>query len=105
MIAPAVVSATRRVALETVREIVLRALAGTGARVWLFGSSATGDARPRSDIDVAMEADGPVPAATLAALQDELEESDVPYVVELVDLAAADDALRRAVRDHGVRWT
>ncbi|MCC7018505.1 MAG: nucleotidyltransferase domain-containing protein [Ardenticatenales bacterium] len=75
------------------------------ARVWLFGSSATGDARPRSDIDVAIEADSPIPDRLMLELVDALEESTVPYFVEVVDLASASDALRQAVHDRGIRWS
>lgn len=104
MIAPSNLSSTRLAALERVREIMLRGLAGHAARVWLFGSCANGDARPRSDIDVAFEADDPIPAATITELLDALEESDVPYAVEVVDMVTAGDALRQAVRDKGIRW-
>ena len=37
------------------RAIVLDGLRGRAARVWLFGSRARGDARPTSDVDVAVE--------------------------------------------------
>jgi len=105
MIAPATLSPTRRAALEQVRAIVLRALDGQRVRIWLFGSSATGDARPRSDIDVAIEADSPIPGAILSEIADALEESTVPYVVEVVDLANAGDALRQSVYEGGILWT
>lgn len=105
MIAPASLSPTRLAALEQVRAIVLQALDGHAAHVWLFGSSAAGDARPRSDIDVAIEGDGPLPGRLLIGIADALEESTVPYVVEVVDLWTAGDALRMAVYERGIRWT
>ena len=104
MIAPATLSPTRRAALVQVRELVLRSFAGHAARVWLFGSCAKGDARPRSDIDVAFEADVPIPDEILSDLIDALEESDVPYIVQVVDLSTAGDAFRQAVLDQGIQW-
>jgi predicted nucleotidyltransferase len=91
-------------ALASVRRLVLEALAGCDARVYLFGSSATGAVRHASDIDVAVEPRGPLPAAALARLREALEESTVPYEVDVVDLGQASEAFRTRVRRGGVVW-
>lgn len=91
--------------LEQVKATVLRHLAGRDATVYLFGSRARGDARPTSDVDVGIVARPPLPPALMAELREALEESTVPYRVDLVDLAEAPPEYRRAVEREGVRWS
>lgn len=86
------------------RAMVLRALSGMKVRVFLFGSRATGDAHPASDIDVAVLPLEPLPAGTLAALREMLEESTIPQTVDLVDLSEADPEFRTRVLAEGIEW-
>ncbi|MDA8108668.1 MAG: nucleotidyltransferase domain-containing protein [Betaproteobacteria bacterium] len=86
------------------REIVLRALAGSGARVFLFGSRARGDAYLASDIDIAVLPSRPLPAGLLADLREQLEESALPQTVDLVDLSEADPDFRSRVLAEGIEW-
>ena len=54
-----------------------------GAQVWVFGSRATGRARPFSDLDLLV-----APAldwVQRAALRDAFERSDLPFRVDLVE--------------------
>ncbi|WP_051341540.1 nucleotidyltransferase family protein [Azospirillum halopraeferens] len=95
----------RRRALDTVRRLVFDRLAGYPARVYLFGSCARGAPRPYSDIDVAIEPLHPLPPALLATLAEDLEDSTVPYFVDVVDLSTASPGIRRAVTEEGIEWT
>jgi uncharacterized protein len=73
-------------------------------RVYLFGSCATGSTRPSSDIDVAVEplhGSAPVPFATL---RERLEDSDVPYDVDVIDLTTASPEFVHRVRQEGLLW-
>jgi predicted nucleotidyltransferase len=90
--------------VEQVKEIVLRALAPYPASIYLFGSRARGDATPTSDVDVAVEPHGELPVALLSELDEMLEESTVPYFVDVVDLRSADPAFRERVKGEGVAW-
>lgn len=90
--------------LNKVREIVLDGLRGHQARVYLFGSRVTGRAGRASDIDVAVFSMTPLPPGVLSAIRESLEESDVPYTVDLVDLAWADAAFRERVEREGMLW-
>lgn len=90
--------------LEQVREIVLRNLADCDADVWLFGSFAEGQPDRASDIDVAIDPHRPLPPSRLARLEDALDRSTVPYVVQIVNLAETDPAFRDSVRARGLRW-
>ncbi len=90
--------------LESVRQIVLDALKGHRAKVWLFGSQATGQARRYSDIDVAILPLEPLPALTFSNIREALEESNILRTVDVVDLSDADEALRQRVLKEGVLW-
>ncbi|PYV07427.1 MAG: nucleotidyltransferase domain-containing protein [Acidobacteria bacterium] len=91
--------------VEEVRRIVLDALRGQAARVFLFGSYARGEARPTSDIDVAILPVAPLTRGTLSLLRERLEESSVASEVDLVDLSDADEALRARVFQEGIEWS
>lgn len=91
-------------ALEEVRRIVREVLGEGRATVCLFGSWAKGNVRATSDIDLAIEAHGPLPRGTLAVLRERLEESHVPYRVDVVDLEDADPEFRRRVLEEGIPW-
>ena len=91
--------------LEEVRRIVLEGLGNRPAKVFLFGSHARGDARRGSDIDVAVLPGDPIPALVLARIREALEECRVPYQVDLVDLARADEDFVKSALAEAIPWT
>jgi len=97
-------SPTREQAIEELRGLVLAALADRDATVWLFGSCARGAPRQHSDIDVAILPRDELPLGLFAELEADIEESTIPYDVDLVDLRRADPALIAEVRREGVKW-
>lgn len=85
--------------------MVLEAVRPYGADVWLFGSRARGDARPVSDIDVAIRSPrGALPRPVMSELRERLFESHVPWTVDVVDLATVDERFRERVLSEAVRW-
>lgn len=68
--------------------------------IWLFGSRVTSQIKPYSDIDLAIISNRPVPTVTLALLESELTESDLPYKVDLVDWVSTDEAFKRIIQQH-----
>ena len=90
--------------LNTVREIMLERLKNYRARVYLFGSQATGKARLHSDIDIAILPLQPIPSLALSEIRDLLENSDVIRHVEIVDLSEVDEMFRQRVEREGVLW-
>jgi predicted nucleotidyltransferase len=91
--------------LDKVRRIILERLEGRRVRVYLFGSRARGDAMRWSDVDVAVEPLEPLPDLLLGDIQEALEESDVVYKVDLVDLSRMDAEFRSEVEHEGIPWT
>lgn len=84
--------------------MIFDALGDRKAKVWLFGSCARGDVRQHSDIDIAILPRDELPAGFFAALAADIEESPIPYDVDVVDLRRADPALVEEVRREGVKW-
>lgn len=95
---------TRQRAIEELRRTVLDALGDHDATVWLFGSCARGDVRQHSDIDIAILPRDELSLGFFGVLQADIEESTIPYDVDLVDLSHADAALVDEVRREGVKW-
>lgn len=73
-------------------------------RVYLFGSRATGGTRTGSDCDIGIDPVQDLPVGLLSRLREALEESHVPYVVEIIDLSQVDEEFARNVRSEGVLW-
>lgn len=95
----------RQRALEEVKRVVFDALKGSEATVYLIGSCATGAVRRSSDIDVAIDPIEPLPAGLMAHLRETLEDSTIPYFVDVIDLSVADPDFRRGVLEEAVLWT
>lgn len=91
--------------LDEVRRILREVLGEAKVTVYLFGSWARGDATSVSDIDLAIESHDPLPLGTLARLRERLEDSRVPYRVEVVDLNEVDPAFRRRIMAESMRWS
>lgn len=93
-------------ALDTTRQIISSVLRNKSVKVYLFGSRATGDVHRFSDIDIALEAKrGPVHDKLLVTINELLEDSNIPYTVDVVDLAHVSEKLRDRVYKEGIKWT
>ncbi len=80
---------------EIVSQLVLRPIWAAGGKVWLFGSRARGCQRPFSDIDLLLE--GAIDPALLSSISENLEESTLPFRVDLVREQDLADAYRAGV--------
>jgi type I restriction enzyme S subunit len=76
---------------------VLRAHLPPGARAYVFGSRVHGSARTYSDLDLALEWDRPLGLDIVGEIAEALSESDLPYKVDIVDLAIVDPAFRARI--------
>lgn len=97
-------SIARQQILDMVRQVVLTEIGDEPVKVYLFGSWARGEEHISSDIDIAVESIDGVPLDILALLREALEESAVPYRVDVVDLAEAEKILASKVRKEGILW-
>jgi predicted nucleotidyltransferase len=84
--------------------MVLAALGEQDAAVWLFGSCARDDVLQHSDIDIAILPRDELPSGFFSDLAESVEESSIPYDVDIVDLRSAAPSLIDEVRREGVKW-
>jgi uncharacterized protein len=73
------------------------------SQVFLFGSRAKGDAGFASDFDIGIVSDNLDPMI-LVELADIIEESFVPYKVDLVDFSKVDDSFKKQALKKIVIW-
>jgi len=73
-----------------------------GREVRVFGSRATGRGRPFSDLDLALMGDERLDAVVRATLAESFAESDLRFLVDVVEWSTANDALRAAIGRDGV---
>jgi type I restriction enzyme S subunit len=65
--------------------------------VQVFGSRATGTAKPFSDLDLVIMGDEPLPVTTLRILRDAFDDSDLPFQVDLVEWAGTSEEFRKVI--------
>lgn len=65
--------------------------------VWAFGSRTNGKARRRSDLDLAVGGDEPLSLRTRSQLAEDFDQSDLPYRVDVVDLADITPEFRQRI--------
>jgi type I restriction enzyme S subunit len=82
----------QRIVLE-----ILRGYSPRGAKTWVFGSRATGRARRYSDLDLAIDAGRRLTLDEIAALAEAFSDSDLPYMVDLVDWHGLDIQWRESI--------
>lgn len=71
-------------------------------RVYLYGSRARRDARWNSDYDLWIDSD--IPDALIGRIQDDLEDSFVPYKVDIVTTPRLHGPFGEQVKKEAVRW-
>lgn len=86
--------------VRTVRSIVDRVL--PGAQVNVFGSRATGRARPFSDLDLLLVQPARLSWAQRADLHDLFEASDLPFRVDVVEVEALPVGMASRVASESV---
>ena len=71
-------------------------------KVLLFGSRSTGVSKKYSDIDVALVSDCSISLSQLLRISGSLEDSSLPYKVDVVDLARTEGRFRENILKDGV---
>ena len=89
--------------LESIKNIVLKNFKDSNVKIIFFGSRARNErATQGSDVDIAIE--GEFREIDFINLKEELEESTVPYEVDLINLNIADKKFREEVFKKGIFW-
>jgi len=83
-------------------KLLLEPLKEAHCKVYIFGSRARGDHRRFSDLDVLVECPGDM-AGLLSQVRDDLEQSELPIKVDLVEARYLADSYRENVKRDRVR--
>lgn len=70
-----------------IKSILSKHLDHSSYKAYIFGSRATGNARKWSDIDIAIEGEKKVPGYIIEEIREDLENSNLPFVVDIVDFS------------------
>lgn len=86
--------------LSQIKNIIFRFISPEEYNVFLFGSRASGTASKFSDYDIGIEGDKPLGSMQRFDIELELEKSDIPYKVEIVDFTQVDTNFKRVAKQH-----
>ncbi|MCT2534665.1 nucleotidyltransferase domain-containing protein [Aquibacillus koreensis] len=90
--------------LNQLQRIIFNVFDHEDVRVYLFGSWAREEEKTSSDIDIALEPVKKLSPYKWIELVDRVEESTIPYHVELVNLEHASKELKQNVIREGILW-
>lgn len=82
--------------LELVKKILKQHLKND-AKVFVFGSRATGKAKKFSDLDLAIQYSQKISLSEFANLRSDFEESYLPYKVDIIDLNVIEESFRKKI--------
>ena len=72
--------------------------------VYLFGSRARGMFREGSDIDLALDTGCPIELSVIFRIKNEIEETNIPFFVDVVDVQAASPDFKEQILKDGIIW-
>lgn len=89
--------------IEEVKKIILDWFT-EDVKIILYGSRARGDYYPSSDIDIGILYKDKSIKNKIILLRDKLEESNIPYKVDIVDLSESTEEFVDKVLKEGIIW-
>jgi hypothetical protein len=89
-------------AIELLRNIIKDVFENEDIIVVLFGSRARDDYLETSDIDIGILPKGKMDKNKLTLLRERMENSNIPYKVDVVDLSQTSEEFTRKVLKEGV---
>ena len=81
--------------IDIVKQIVLKQVPNDAFAIFLFGSRAVRNAKPLSNIDIGILGTEPLPMIVKAHLDADLEESIVPFKIDLIDFYQVDKDFKK----------
>lgn len=79
---------------KLVKQVVRKYLPDDSYRAFIFGSHASGKNRKFSDLDLGIMGPKSLSPKEYLSIKDDLEESDLPYRVDLIDFTKVSDKFR-----------
>jgi len=90
--------------LGEVKKAVLESLKHENVQIILFGSAARDDVHRDSDIDIGYLPKGDYERKSMILLKEKLENMNIPYTVELVDLSTVSELFLEIIFQEGEVW-
>lgn len=90
--------------INLAKEIILKYVPKDKYAVFLFGSRANGKNNRVSDIDIGFLGEKELPVMIKSAIEDELEESIIPYTVDLIDFKKVASDFKKIALKHIIIW-
>lgn len=81
----------------TIVKDILAAYLPADAKIWAFGSRATGRVKPYSDLDLLIDAGRRLTITQSADLSEAFSESDLPWKVDFIDRHGTEDYFLRRI--------
>jgi predicted nucleotidyltransferase len=66
-------------------------------KISIFGTRATGKAKPYSDLDIILQTKESIPTLNMFNIKEDLSESDLPFRVDVLDWQAISEEFKAAI--------
>jgi predicted nucleotidyltransferase len=93
-----------KTSLDRIKKVVLESLIDEDVMIILFGSAARGDAHRFSDIDIGILPKNNYNKKKLILLKEQLDNMNIPYTIDLVDISKVSVGFREKVLTEGIIW-
>lgn len=90
--------------MAALKKMVLDYTSDMPVNIYLIGSHATGTARKTSDVDIAILPRGTLSDRFFFQLKDLLEESTIPYSVDIIDLSQLNEEKKNRFLKKAIIW-
>ena len=91
-------------ALKVLENMVKDAFKDSEVQIVLFGSRARGDYGKTSDIDIGILPNGEINRKELILLREKVENSNIPYKVDVVNLSQTSKEFIEKALKEGILW-
>ncbi|CAD6493015.1 MAG: Nucleotidyltransferase domain protein [Candidatus Argoarchaeum ethanivorans] len=91
-------------ALKVLENIAKDAFKDSEVQIVLFGSRARGDYAKTSDIDIGILPNGEINRKELILLREKVENSNIPYKVDVVNLSQTSKEFTEKALKEGILW-
>lgn len=89
---------------KMVKSLILDIFKGENVTIILYGSRARGDSYDSSDIDIGILPKNGYDRTKLTISREKLEELNIPYKVDLVDISEVSESFKENVLKYGEIW-
>jgi len=90
--------------IHLTKKILFKYLNHIDCQIFLFGSQVNDTSRKPMDIDIAIMPLQTFPMGLFSEIREAVEESTIPYPVDIIDLSLADLQFVEHVKKTGIQW-